>query len=158
MFPPVLAGKTPSVLGDPDQPHSYTYIPDIGEGLAVLGEHPLAPGRIWHLPNDPHTRTTRELAGLVHRAAGRSRVRVRQTPPLLLRIAGVRDPAIREILEMAYLFEEPFVVDSSRITAELGVRATPAERAIAETLAGYPESRTGGTPASATRDRGRPKV
>ena len=32
---------------------TYTYIPDIGEGLAVLGEHPDAPGEVWHLPNDP---------------------------------------------------------------------------------------------------------
>jgi nucleoside-diphosphate-sugar epimerase len=154
MFPPVLAGRTPSVLGDPDQPHTYTYIPDIGEGLAVLGEHPAAPGRIWHLPNDPHTRTTRELVGLVHRAAGRTRTRVRQMPPLLLRLAGLRSPAVREILEMAYLFEEPFVVDSSRITAELGVRATPAEQAIAETLAGYTESRAAAVARLGTRQPG----
>jgi nucleoside-diphosphate-sugar epimerase len=49
------------VLGDPDQPHTYTYVPDIGAGLAVLGEHPAA-GRVWHLPDDPATRSTRELA------------------------------------------------------------------------------------------------
>jgi nucleoside-diphosphate-sugar epimerase len=61
VFPAALAGKTATVLGDPDQPHTYTYIPDIGEGLAVLGEHPDAPGEIWHLPNDPATRTTRDL-------------------------------------------------------------------------------------------------
>ena len=57
-FPAALAGKTASVLGDADQPHTYTFIPDIGEGLAVLGEHPDAPGQVWHLPNDPDTRTT----------------------------------------------------------------------------------------------------
>ena len=112
----------------------------------------------WAPPRGPYTRTTRELAGLVHRAAGQARVRVRQVPPLLLRLVGLRDPAVREILEMAYLFEEPFVVDSSRITAELGVRATPAEQAIDETMAGYAESRIGGTRASAARDAGRPKV
>jgi hypothetical protein len=38
-FVAALAGKNATVLGDPDQPHTYTYIPDIGEGLAVLGEH-----------------------------------------------------------------------------------------------------------------------
>ena len=53
LFPAALAGKTATVLGDPDQPHTYTYIPDIGEGLAVLGVHPAAPGEVWHLPNDP---------------------------------------------------------------------------------------------------------
>jgi nucleoside-diphosphate-sugar epimerase len=133
LFPPLLAGRAASVLGDPDQPHTYTYVPDIGEGLAVLGEHPAAPGRIWHLPNDPYTRSTRELAAL----AGLGRTRLRQVPPMVLRLAGLRNPAVREILEMAYLFEAPFVVDSSRIATELGVKATPAEQAIAETVAAY---------------------
>ena len=44
VFPAALAGRTATVLGDPDQPHTYTFIPDIGEGLAVLGEHPDATG------------------------------------------------------------------------------------------------------------------
>jgi len=53
VIPAALAGKTAAVLGDPDQPHTYTYLPDIGEGLATLGERPEAPGEVWHLPNDP---------------------------------------------------------------------------------------------------------
>src|SRR6478609_6193744 len=53
VIPAALAGKTATVLGDPGQPHTYTYLPDIGEGLAGLGEHPEAPGEVWHLPNDP---------------------------------------------------------------------------------------------------------
>ena len=71
VFTAALAGKTASVLGDLDQPHTYSYIPDIGEGLAVLGEHPDAPGEVWHLPNDPDTRTTRQLVDIVYRHAGR---------------------------------------------------------------------------------------
>ena len=38
-----------------------------------------------------------------------------------------RDPA----------FDEPFVGDSSRITDELGVAATPVEQALADTLREY---------------------
>ncbi len=90
---PALAGKTASVLGDPDQPHTYTFIPDIGEGLAVLGEHPDAPGRAWHLPNDPRTRTTRELVDLVYTFAGQPRTKVRDVPVLLLQDAYRRTAA-----------------------------------------------------------------
>jgi hypothetical protein len=61
VIPAALNGKTATVLGAPDQPHTYTYIPDIGEGLVVLGEHPDAPGQVWHLPNDPETRSTRQM-------------------------------------------------------------------------------------------------
>jgi nucleoside-diphosphate-sugar epimerase len=125
------------VLGDPDQPHTYTYVPDIGEGLAVLGEHPDAPGQAWHLPNDPATRTTRQLVEIVHRLAGRARTKLRRTPPLLLRALALTNPTVRELLEMQYQFEEPFVVDSTRITALLGVQATPLAEALEDTLASY---------------------
>jgi nucleoside-diphosphate-sugar epimerase len=81
------------VLGDPDQPRTYTYIPDIGEGLAVLGEHPDAPGEIWHLPNDPATRTTRELVDMIFKLAGQSRSRLRRMPPLLLRSLSLINPS-----------------------------------------------------------------
>ena len=137
LFPAALAGKTATVLGDPDQPHTYTYISDIGEGLAVLGEHPDAPGQVWHLPNDPDTRTTRQLCELAFQQAGASRARVRQVPPLLLRLAALTNPTVRELLEMQYQFAEPFIVDSSKIANALGVHATPVEQALADTLATY---------------------
>ena len=137
VFPAAMAGKTANVLGDPDQPHTYTYVPDIGEGLAVLGEHPDAPGEVWHLPNDPETRTTRELVDMIYRRAGQSHTRLRAVSPLLLRGLSLINPTLRELLEMQYQFEEPFVVDSSKIADRLGLTATPLDEAIAGTLQAY---------------------
>ena len=137
LFPAALAGKTASVLGDPDQPHTYTYIPDIGEGLAVLGEHPDAAGQVWHLPNHPDTRTTRELVDVVFHLAGQPRTRLRQMPPLLLRMASLTNSTLRELLEMQCQFQEPFMVDSSKISTALGTEATPIEQALADTLGAY---------------------
>jgi nucleoside-diphosphate-sugar epimerase len=137
VFPAALAGKTATVLGDPDQPHTYTFIPDIGEGLAILGEHPDATGRAWHLPNDPATRTTRELVDLAFRLAGGPRTRLRSAHPLLLRALAVTNPTVREILEMQYQFEEPFIVDSTTFTTRLGMSATPLSHAVERILATY---------------------
>ncbi|MGY1696785.1 NAD-dependent epimerase/dehydratase family protein [Geodermatophilus sp. SYSU D00814] len=137
VFPAALAGKTASVFGDPDQPHTYTYIPDIGEGLAVLGEHPDAPGQVWHLPNDPDTRTTRQLVDIVYRQAGHPAGRLRAMPPRLLCALGLVNPTLRELVEMQYQFAEPFVVDSSTTADKLGVQATPLEQAVADTLRSY---------------------
>ncbi len=139
LFPPALAGKAATVLGDPDQPHSYSFIPDIGEGLAVLGEHPDAVGEIWHLPNDPDTRSTRQLVDIVYRLAGQPRTRLRTVPASVLRLVGTVNPTVREMVEMRYLFEAPFVVDSSKIAERLGVTATPVERAMALTMDSYRE-------------------
>jgi nucleoside-diphosphate-sugar epimerase len=137
LFPPALAGRTASVLGDPDQPHTYTYIPDIGEGLAVLGEHPDAPGQVWHLPNDPDTGTTRQLVDVVYRQVGHPHGRLRRLPPLVLRALGLVNPTMRELVEMQYQFDEPFVVDSSKIANKLGAEATPLPQALADTLRDY---------------------
>jgi hypothetical protein len=60
---------------------------------------------------------------------------VRRTSPLLLRLAGLWDPTVRSLLEMEYLFAEPFVIDSTRAAAELGLRATPVEEGLERTAA-----------------------
>jgi len=162
VFPAALAGRTATVLGDPDQPHTYTYIPDIGEGLAVLGEHPDAPGEVWHLPNDPDTRTTRQLVDIVYHHAGHPRARLRALPALLLRALGLVNPTLRELVEMQYQFDEPFIVDSSKIVSRLTVKATPIDQALADTLTSYatdahqpPPPRKGdGSPKRITPPRG----
>jgi nucleoside-diphosphate-sugar epimerase len=45
VFARVIAGKTAKVLGDPDLPHTVTYIEDFGRALVTLGEHDEALGR-----------------------------------------------------------------------------------------------------------------
>jgi nucleoside-diphosphate-sugar epimerase len=141
LFPAALAGRSAVVLGDADQPHTYTYIPDIGEGLAVLGEHPDAPGQVWHLPNDPDTRTTRQLVDIAYEEAGSAHGKLRAMPSVLLRALALVNPTMRELVEMQYQFEEPFIVDSSKITNQLGVEATPSSQALADTLAEYRHQR-----------------
>jgi Protein of unknown function (DUF4038) len=48
--------------------------------------------------------------------------------------------ALPELLDTQYQFDEPFIVDTSKIANELGGRATPVQHAIADTLAAYRKS------------------
>src|SRR6266498_3651962 len=125
-------GGAQSKLGDRVFPAALA-----GKTATVLGEHPDAPGEVWHLPNDPETRTTRQLVDSVYRLAGQPRTKLRGTPVLLLRALGVINPTVRELVELQYEFQEPFVVDSSKITSKLGAHATPLDQALADTLATY---------------------
>ena len=68
LFVPALTGKRALVLGDPDQPHTVTFLPDYARGLVTLGTHDEAFGQVWHVPN-AETLTTREFAQLVFQAA-----------------------------------------------------------------------------------------
>ena len=142
VFGRAVEGKGAQVAGDPDQPHTYTYMPDIGKGLVVLGEREEALGQAWHLPS-PETVTTREFVGRIFEEVGRP-PRVQVAPKILLRAIGLFNPGIRETIEMLYEFEEPFVVDHSRFERAFGGRATPLGEAIADTVRWYRGKRQAG--------------
>ena len=122
-------------MGAPDMPHTYTFIPDIGENLVRLGELDDALGRVWHLPS-PETRTTRDVVALVYQAAG-TRPRLKVTPAWQMRALGLVNRTVRELTEMRYEFDEPFIVDASRAETELGLRATPLADAVERTVDWY---------------------
>jgi nucleoside-diphosphate-sugar epimerase len=143
VFGRAVEGKSAQVAGDPDQPHTYTYTPDIGKGLVILGEREEALGQAWHLPS-PETVTTREFVERIFEEVGKP-ARIQAAPKILLRALGLFSPALREIFEMLYEFEEPFVVDDSSFEREFGERATPLREAIQRTVRWYREERPAGT-------------
>jgi nucleoside-diphosphate-sugar epimerase len=135
VFGRAVQGKSAQVVGDPDQPHTYTYAPDIGRGLVNLGESEEALGQAWHLPS-PETLTTRQFVEMIFEEVGKPS-RIQAAPKILLRVMGLFNPGMREILEMLYEFEEPFVVDHSKFERAFGERATPLREAIGETVRWY---------------------
>ena len=54
VFGRAVQGKSAQVAGDPDQPHTYSYAPDIGKGLVILGEREEALGQAWHCGSRRH--------------------------------------------------------------------------------------------------------
>jgi nucleoside-diphosphate-sugar epimerase len=142
VFGRAVQGKGAQVAGDPDQPHTYTYMPNVGRGLIVLGEREEALGQAWHLPN-PETVTTREFVGTIFEEAGKP-ARVQAAPKILLRAIGMFNPQIRETIEMLYEFEEPFVVDHSKFERAFGGHATPLKEAIGDTVRWYLGKRPAG--------------
>jgi nucleoside-diphosphate-sugar epimerase len=134
LFPPLLAGKKVQVFGDPDLPHSYTYVPDFARTLIELGRRPEALGAAWHVPSAPAVSQAR-FVELAANAAGVPLAGLSRVSKPMLRLAGLFVPPAREMIEMAYEFEEPFVLDSSKIEQAFGLRPTPLEVALGETVA-----------------------
>ena len=54
-----------------------------------------------------------------------------------MRVLGLVNPMMRALVEMAYEFEEPFVLDSTKYLATFGPAGTPLATAIGDTLAWY---------------------
>ena len=72
-------------------------------------------------------------------AAGLPAPKLRRLSKPMLLLAGLFVPPAREMIEMAYEFEEPFILDSSKIERAFGLRPTPLEEALAETVAWWRE-------------------
>ena len=135
VFANALAGKRADFIGNPDLAHTYSYVPDIAAGLATLGRDERAVGQIWHLPG-PETVTTRALLDLLAAEVGHP-VGVRNVPKLVLRALGLVNPLMRELAEMSYEFDAPFVLDTAKYQSTFGTAGTPLAVALAETVAWY---------------------
>ncbi|GAB1693720.1 NAD-dependent epimerase/dehydratase family protein [Krasilnikovia sp. M28-CT-15] len=122
--PALLRGRTVRVLGDPAMPHSWTYLPDVARTLIRLGGAESAWGRPWHVPNVP-PQTIRAMVTKLSEAAGTPAVEVRRMPPALVRVLGAFSPFIRELGEVGYQFERPFIVDSTACTTRFELTPTP---------------------------------
>ncbi|NMC53151.1 MAG: NAD-dependent dehydratase [Chloroflexi bacterium] len=132
---PLLLGKPAEVVGALDLPHTYTYISDFGEALAILGERDEALGQVWHVPNAP-TLTQRELVSLFFKEANLP-PRFTVMGKFMMSLGGLFIPEARESLEMMYEFTRPFQVDASKFIHAFGDIATPHEQAVKETLDWY---------------------
>ena len=137
VFPPILEGKTVQVLGDPDMLHTYTYMPDIGRALAILGNRDEALGQVWHIPS-AETLTTQAFMELIADRADEE-LDSQVVSPWILRLVSLFNGDLREMKEMFYQFEEPFVVDGSRFAEVFDFQATPLVEAIDATLDWYRE-------------------
>ncbi|MGW7258752.1 NAD-dependent epimerase/dehydratase family protein [Streptomyces sp. NPDC054834] len=133
VMPRLLRGKPVTTLGDPDAPHSWTYVPDVAAAMAEVAGEERAWGRAWHIPTQPPL-STREMTDRLAAEAGTGPVAVRTLPPAVLGVASVFSPLVRELKEIRYQFDRPFVVDSSAYEAEFTARATPVDEQVRATV------------------------
>lgn len=133
LLEPVLRGGVLRPVGDPDQPHSWTYLPDFVAALAAASRTPAAWGRPVLAPT-PEPLTYRDLAGRLAARAGRPVPRIAPVPRPVLRAAGLVVGQLREVDRMRYQFDAPFVVDSSASERLLGLAPTPWDLVVDETV------------------------
>ena len=133
LFGAVAKRVTVRWLGSIDVAHSVIYLPDLARALVTLGQAPEAGGRVWHLPPNGSP-TGREFIALVGDAVGRP-VKASATPRWLLRLIGVFRPQVREVAEISYQWEAPFVSSAAAFEEAFGpVTTTPLDEAIRKTL------------------------
>ncbi|MEE2035075.1 NAD-dependent epimerase/dehydratase family protein [Rhodococcus chondri] len=138
MVPTVLAGKRTWVLGSPDIPHSFTYVPDLAAAMIAAAANPDTWNRVLHAPTGPAL-TQREMATAYADAAALPAPKLGTIPAWVLRAGAVVNRDMRELTEMLYQFTAPFVMDSSGTERLLGLSPTPLPEAAAATVAWWRE-------------------
>ena len=134
MVTPILAGKAVQVIGSARQPHSFTYVPDLAAAMIAAAKKPTLWNTVLHAPTGPAV-TQSEMAAAQAAAAGLSAPKVSAVPGWVFRIAAIVSTDMRELAEMLYQFERPFVMDSSESQRLLGLEPTPLAEATAATVA-----------------------
>lgn len=132
-----LAGRTVWSMSDPDVPHAFSFVPDVARTLAAVAADERAWGRPWHVPGaDP--RTVREVLSDVA-AAGTTPTtpRIRRVPRPVLTAGALVVPLLRELGEVLWQFDRPFLLDATATSAAFGIGPTPWTDVVAATASGW---------------------
>ena len=126
LFEPLKKGRRPQWMGDPNQPHTYTYTPDCGPAIAHMVRYGTNAdwNRIWHLPSANPGITAHQMADIARQVMpGRPGIQVMGRT--LIKALGLFMPFMREIPEMMYQYEKPYHFDSTAFTHRFNVEPTP---------------------------------
>lgn len=125
-FGRVANGKSAMLLAPPDTPHDFAYVPDIARAAVTLLDAPDdAFGQVWNMPCAP-TRTPREILKLGADAIGRP-LKVTAIPLRLLPLLGLFTRFMREVADVGFTWDRPYVVDASKFKRRFWSDVTPFE-------------------------------
>ncbi|MBP5105913.1 SDR family oxidoreductase [Pseudomonas protegens] len=133
-FQAAIQGGTANLVGPLDRPHEFVFVPDVGPVVCRLIQQPEAFGKTWHLGGAGVT-SQRELLELIRQHGG-ARFKQRVIGKPLLRLLGLFDPLLREMVEMHYLISSPLILDDSALQALIGpIAKTSYTEGVRQTLA-----------------------
>jgi nucleoside-diphosphate-sugar epimerase len=133
-FQAAKTGKRAQLVGPIDTPHEFVYLPDAGITVERLIAESRAWGSAWNLGGAGVT-SAQAMADEIFAQAGR-KPKYMVAGKTMLRIFGLFNPMVRELVEMHYLQTSPVILDDTRLKNLLGdLPKTPYKEGIRQTLA-----------------------
>ncbi len=126
---PLNAGKKASLLGKADVKHSFTYTIDAAKATALLGNTESAYNQVWHLPTAANPLTQKEMVDLIAKKMDKN-AQIQVAPKFLVRILGLFQPVMKEIVEMVYQYDRDYVFDSSKFEKAFNFQPTSYSDAV----------------------------
>lgn len=137
-FVRVAVGKPAMLIAPPDTLHDFAYVPDIGRAVHTLLDAPDSDfGQAWHMPCAP-VRTPRDILQCGADAIGMP-LKIRSLPLWLLPMIGTVSGPMREMAEMSFQWDRPYLVDASKWRSRFWSDVTPFEVGAAATVQSFIE-------------------
>jgi nucleoside-diphosphate-sugar epimerase len=145
-FTAAINGGVANMVGPLDTPHEFVFVPDVGPVVARLTHTPSAYGRVWQLAGAGVT-TQRAIVEEIERQVGH-RLRLRVAGKTMLRLLGLFNRFMREMVEMHYLLTDPVLMDDTVLQELIGpLRKTSYPDGIRQCLAAIRGSANQSSPA-----------
>lgn len=136
VIPNLIVGKPVQLLGELDQPHTWTDPDDVAQLMASLADSDTGWGRPWHVPsNEP--KTQREVVADIAHELGVSDYRLSAVGKPMQTLLGLFNPLIRELNRGRYQFDRPFVMSSEAAQSAFGLSPKPWPQVISDLVQPY---------------------
>lgn len=137
-FGELAKGKPAQLLVPADTPHDFTYVPDIARAAVMLLDAADADfGQVWNVPCAP-TRSPRALLAMAAEALGRP-LRIWAVPFRLLRPFGLVSRFAKEVADVGFTWDRPYVVDGRKFARRFAFVPTPFEVGVPTTIRSFAE-------------------
>jgi nucleoside-diphosphate-sugar epimerase len=136
VFGKLAKGRTAQFLVPIDEQHDFAYVPDIARAVELLLQAPDADfGQIWHMPCAPTT-TIRSLleTGAKHLGVA---PKAFVFPFWSLHLLGIFIPFVKELWEMRFQWDRPYLVNADKFRQRFSFEATPFHESIAATASSF---------------------
>jgi nucleoside-diphosphate-sugar epimerase len=135
-FGRIAKGKPAMLVAPPDTPHDFAYVPDIARAiLTLLGAPDDAFGQVWNMPCAP-TLTPREILQIGAAAIGVP-LKVTAVPFWLVPVLGLFMRFMKEVADVGFTWDRPYLVDASKFKDRFWADATPFDVGAAETARSF---------------------
>lgn len=124
------AGKKAMWLSKPSTLHSFTYVPDAGAAMALLGSHPESDGQVWHLPTAP-AMTGHQFLQMAAQVFGQN-PKAMAVGKGMISFMGLFNKMMKETAEMWYQYDSDYVFSSAKFEKAFGMAPTAYEVGMRE--------------------------
>ncbi|MES2112690.1 MAG: NAD-dependent epimerase/dehydratase family protein [Bacteroidota bacterium] len=122
-------------IGKPGKLHNFSYIPDMGKGMFLLGLHPESDNQIWHMPTAKPL-TGKQFIEIAARIYG-VEPKFMAINKFMLWMVGLFQKVVMGTVEMYYQYNHDYDFNSDKFEKAFNMKPTSYEegiKAMSETL------------------------